>query len=162
MTVIVMRRIDGGHWRWRIDDADDHDDDDNEYDEVLSILLKRKCQSEKAKAQFSSALWPVFGDVLGDEPKYTGAVYFSECRRLEVPQEQFVKAVAVIWPPRWLFEILAPQAVHRPMEPVVGFVFYQSIFRGHQVSLRFEPPPPTAPVAIIPHAVTKPVYPMCQ
>ena len=44
-----------------IDDADDHDDDDNEYDELLSILLKRKCQSENAKAQFSSALWPVFG-----------------------------------------------------------------------------------------------------
>ena len=37
------------------EDADDHDDDDKEYDELLSILLKRKCQSEKAKAQFSSA-----------------------------------------------------------------------------------------------------------
>ena len=32
MTVIVMMRIDGGHWRWRIDVADDHDDDDNEWD----------------------------------------------------------------------------------------------------------------------------------
>ena len=48
------------------DDADDHDDDDNENDALLSILLTRKCQSEKAKAQVSSALWPVFGDVLGD------------------------------------------------------------------------------------------------
>ena len=138
------------------DDADDHDDDDNEYDELLSILQKRKCQSEKAKAQFSSALWPVFGDVLGDEPKYTGAVYFSECRRLEVPQEQFVKAVAAIWPPRWLFEILAPHAVHRPIVAVVGFVFYQPICERHEVNVRFEPPPPTAPVAIIPFTVRRP------
>ena len=30
MTVIVIKHIDGDHWRWRIDDADDHDDDDNE------------------------------------------------------------------------------------------------------------------------------------
>ena len=110
----------------------------------------------------SSALRPVFRDVLGDEPSCIGAVYCSECRRLQVPQQRFVMAVAVIWPPRWLFavpvEIVAPHAVHRPMEPVVGFLFYQSIFRGHLRSLRFEPPPPTAPVAIITIIITTPGY----
>ena len=45
MTVIVMRRIDGDHWRWRIDDADDHDDDDHEHDTLLSILQPTKYQS---------------------------------------------------------------------------------------------------------------------
>ena len=76
-----------------------HDDDDNEYNEVLSMVaanempirngalnkisdyyrtapwLRFRRTVTVATDGLPSALWPVFRDILGDEPKCIGAVY---------------------------------------------------------------------------------------